>query len=178
MVADGIRTLPPFAFAARLCRTPATNTRLLNSSFYRLVEALDAQYILSATNADKSALSNYSISRGWWVHCCADTSPFGGPCNCSVTARSFAWRWWYILLSEDNLELWQLSYVFADCVDWVELLSARMHVFYSRRMSLPTSSTELNCCIGKETRHNSFRQISSTVVLCLCGLLRLSWIVV
>ena len=115
---------------------------------------------------------------GWWVHCCADTSPFGGPCNCSVTARSFAWRWWYILLSEDNLELWQLSYVFADCVDWVELLSARMHVFYSRRMSLPTSSTELNCCIGKETRHNSFRQISSTVVLCLCGLLRLSWIVV
>ena len=37
-------------------------------------------------------------------------------------------------------------YVFADCVDWVELLSAKRHVFYSHRMSLRTASTELKCC--------------------------------
>ena len=44
-------------------------------------------------------------------------------------------------------------------------------------MSLRTASTELKRC-RQGDMSQKFRQISSTVVVCLCGLLRLSWNVV
>ena len=87
----------------------------------------------------------------------------------------------------------QSSYVFAGCVNWRHDISLRIvstdlkcclanfwqNATCSRRMSLRTASTELEKCRqGDMSQYNSFPQMSSTVVVCLCWLLQLTWSVV